>query len=76
MDLIFLTAGGVELLLMAVAGILLSHKVSGPLYRLHHDMLRNADGAEAKPVKFRKGDYFQELADAYNKQLEKLKPRN
>ena len=72
MDVLFLIAGTIELALLAVFGILLSHKIAGPLYRLYHDMVHNAEGNTPKTVRFRKGDYFLELADAHNRQLERF----
>ena len=53
--------------------IKLSNKIAGPLYRLHRHMVLVADGKTDSPVAFRDGDYFVELADAYNAQLQKLK---
>lgn len=56
-------------------GLLFSHRLAGPLYRLHQHMLRVASGDPDTPetLKFREGDFFNELADAYNAQYKKLK---
>lgn len=51
----------------------LSNQIAGPLYRLNRHMTDVAQGHTDRPVAFRKGDYFPELADAYNAQLETLK---
>ncbi|MGZ6371291.1 MAG: hypothetical protein ACXWPM_11100 [Bdellovibrionota bacterium] len=66
MDLIFGGAALVESLFLAWMGLKLSHKVAGPLFRLRKEMERVGEGGEIVPLKFRDGDYFEELADAYN----------
>jgi nitrogen fixation/metabolism regulation signal transduction histidine kinase len=50
-------------------GIYFSHKIAGPLYRLKKHLNETAAGKAAQPLKFRTGDYFQEIADAYNAEL-------
>ena len=56
MNLIFLAAALVECALLGALGLMLSHKVAGPLYRLNTHMLQVADGAHKDEVRFRKGD--------------------
>ena len=50
-------------------GLVLSHRIAGPLYRLkkHFDLVKES-GVPA-PVHFREGDYFQEVAQSYNQQF-------
>jgi len=69
MDGIFFAAAVIECAFLAWMGLKISHRVAGPLYRLKGEMLRTARGGEVKPLKFRDGDYFAELADAYNEQM-------
>jgi len=59
--------------LMWAGGLILSNRVAGPLFRLKKHMRDTIDGAESRPVKFREGDYFQDIAETYNELLEKLK---
>ena len=73
MDLVFLVTGIVCFLILIIAGLYISHRVAGPLYRLHKHMNDVADGKTTNEVKFRNKDYFPELAEAYNKQLKRLK---
>jgi hypothetical protein len=55
-----------------VGGIYLSHKVAGPLYRLRTSIeAMEAEGA-LKPIKFRDGDYFQEIPILFNRMVEKV----
>lgn len=50
---------------IGVGGILLSHKVAGPIYRLQTHMKSNHKD-NCPSVKFRKGDFFIELQDCFN----------
>jgi len=52
-----------------VMGLVLSHRVAGPIYRLRKHLLEAAAGRAPSQVRFRDEDYFQELADAYNAEL-------
>lgn len=76
MDLIFATAAILESAFLAWIGLKLSHRVAGPLHRLRTEMLRTAQGGEVKHLKFRDGDYFNELAGAYNEQMKEIKKRS
>lgn len=44
-----------------------SHRVVGPLIRLRNEMRNLASGAEVQPIRFRKDDYWHELADEFNR---------
>jgi len=50
-------------------GLWISHRVAGPIYRMRRHLQEAAAGRAPKPIRFRQGDYFQELADAYNEEL-------
>jgi hypothetical protein len=54
---------------LSIWGLLLSHRVAGPLYRLRNHLNSVARGETISDVRFRKGDFFQEVADAYNVQM-------
>ena len=70
-ELGFITVGTFFVVLAAsvVVGLVLSHKIAGPMYRLkvHFDSV--AESGKAKPVSFREGDFFQEIPEAYNRQF-------
>ena len=51
--------------------VFFSNRIAGPLYRLRSEMKKVADGAEARPVHFRKSDLFKVVADQYNELLVK-----
>jgi sensor histidine kinase YesM len=72
MTWLFAGVTAVVLVVMFVGGVLLSHRVAGPLHRLNTHMREVAAGKHARHVRFRKGDYFLELAEAYNQQLDHL----
>ncbi len=59
----------VSLTFLSIWGLLLSHRVAGPLYRLRKHLHSVAQGDTLSDVRFRKGDFFQEVADAYNLQM-------
>ena len=62
----------VLLVLVVGFGLVLSHKIAGPMYRLRVHFTQSAERGIAKPVHFREGDYFQEVPDAYNLQFKKV----
>lgn len=70
MDNVFIISSIVALVVILVGGLVLSHKVAGPLYRLTKH-LQGHDRNNIPPVKFRKGDYFPEIEKAFNDFLKK-----
>jgi methyl-accepting chemotaxis protein len=60
------------LILILVVGILFSHRISGPIHRLETHMRKIADGTGHDHVRFRKSDYFPELAEAFNLAIDKV----
>jgi hypothetical protein len=55
---------------LCLHGLLLSHRVAGPLYRLRKHLELVSEGKGHGNVKFRDKDYFPELADACNRAFE------
>ncbi len=47
-------------------GLGFSHRVVGPVYRVRKHIRRIVAGEEMGDIKLRQGDFFQELADAFN----------
>ena len=70
MDNVFINTSIFALFLILIGGLMISHKVAGPLYRLTQH-LNNHDRSNIVPVKFRTGDYFPEIEKAFNDFLEK-----
>ena len=57
---------------LLVSGLYLSHRVAGPLGRLKNEMDGVASGKTPGVVKFRKKDFFQDLAASFNRQTDAL----
>lgn len=57
----------------SIIGILYSHKIAGPLYRVQKICEEIGKGNLNINVKFRKGDEFHEVADSLNKVIHSLK---
>lgn len=53
-----------------VTSIFLSHKVAGPMYKLQNFLKDIRAGKEYRPVSFRAGDNFPEIADEINLTIE------
>jgi hypothetical protein len=54
-------------------GIVLSHRISGPLYHLKKYMDdSSAETIKSRPLRFRKGDFFQELPGSFNNFVKKI----
>lgn len=72
-NLYYGVASGVAVTVLSAWGLLLSHRVAGPLYRLSKHANLVANGKTRSDVRFRKGDFFQEVADAYNSQMKRYR---
>lgn len=72
MDLFFLVTSLLTLIAIVGFGMLLSHRVAGPLHRLKRYLDECVANDESLPLlKFRENDYFPEVADAVNLRLQK-----
>jgi hypothetical protein len=49
----------------------LSHRFAGPIVRLRNGLSAWGDGKEVKPIKFRQNDFWNELADHFNRAVER-----
>ena len=47
--------------------IFVSHRIAGPIDKLHRWLIASKDGVLKDALSFRKADYFSEIAGAYNK---------
>lgn len=73
MNRLLLGLAGLFVLGLSFWGLILSHRVAGPLHRLHNHMWQVARGEVTTPLNFREKDFFQDLTNAYNAQLDYLK---
>ena len=62
-----MTAGFVGL------GVLLTHRVAGPIWRLQNELQKFLKGEKIRPLSFRRGDEFQHLPQIINQVLDKTK---
>jgi methyl-accepting chemotaxis protein len=62
---IFFIVSALTFLVVFFLGVMISHKIAGPLYRLKKH-LESTSTKTVSPVEFRKGDYFNDLKDAFN----------
>jgi hypothetical protein len=53
---------------LIAGGIVVSHKIAGPVYRMQKELnlMSRENPVELKEIHFRKGDFFPELAEAFN----------
>lgn len=70
---VFAFVAGVSFCFSVFFGLIVSHRIAGPMHRLKAHMMRVALGATRSEVAFREGDFFPEVARAYNLQLRRLK---
>lgn len=72
MWMFFITSGATIMFSLA-AGLWFSNKVAGPILRLKNHIESVARGETTGDVSFRKGDFFRDLAAAYNEQMKRLR---
>ncbi len=66
---------GILIILTFLVSIFMSHKIAGPLYRLRKFFQEARTGNIEQRLRFRKGDYFPELAEDYNGMMEGVMTR-
>lgn len=54
-----------------VVGVYLTHKLTGPIFKLQNELKKHLSGQQINPIYFRKGDAFKELPDLINKIIQK-----
>jgi len=72
MNNIFMITSVIVTIATSIGGLVLSHKVAGPLYRLT-EHLKTLSSKNLQTVKFRQGDFFIEIQDNFNAFLDRLK---
>ncbi len=61
-----------HVVIVVLLGLLISHRIAGPVYRVRKSMEEVARGNVNIRVKLRDGDKFTGLADAFNKMMDSL----
>lgn len=64
---------GFSFIMFAIMGLIVSHKSAGPIYSLTQHLRRIRSNKKVEPINFRKGDYFQELAEEINEFIDYTK---
>ena len=59
-----------------VLGVLLTHRVAGPIWKLQSELKKILRGEDVHPIHFRKHDEFKELPDLINKLVAGYKKNN
>ena len=67
MNIIFIISSLITLTFLLISGILISHRIAGPMFRFTRHLTELSGHGNFSKVNFRKGDYFCEVADAFNK---------
>ncbi len=60
------------LLIVFIICIFFSHKIAGPMYKLQKFLKEKRNGTGHDKLYFRKGDYFQEVADDINEVFDQI----
>lgn len=61
-----LIALAANFLVLFVGGLVLSHRIAGPVHKIEKHAEKLAQGEAVSEISFRRKDYFPELAHAYN----------
>lgn len=72
---VFIVTSIAVVLISILGGIVFSHRVAGPLYRLRKHFEAVARGETWSNVAFREKDYFDDLPKAYNEQMRYVRER-
>lgn len=62
-----------SIVLAVILGLMISHRVFGPVYRLVKHMENFHQNGVAEKLVLRKGDYFIDVVESYNKMLERVR---
>lgn len=67
---IFLICSLLAVVTVAFLGLILSHRIAGPIHRLKTHMIQLTEGKALARLSFRKDDYFVELPNIINDYIE------
>jgi hypothetical protein len=72
MEIVFIVTAIIAAIFIIAYGVFLSHRVAGPLYRMNRYLEKNKGKINPGELRFRKGDYFSELAENFNNYIKEL----
>ena len=58
-----------NLIVISLFSVFFSHKMAGPIKRIKNTLAAYSNHAPVHPIKLRKGDFFQDLAELINQAL-------
>lgn len=73
MNIIFGTTSILLFIFLVVGGLILSHHIAGPIYRLKKHIQLVNSGESFGDLNFRKKDFFQDILPDYNTMLAKIR---
>jgi signal transduction histidine kinase len=76
LTLFFAVSAAVAFVMLCLASLFMSHRVAGPLYRLSGYMQDICEEKDVDEVKFRKRDFFPELAEGMNSVMRRYRANN
>ncbi len=71
-DIVFLSFLLIIIFIVGYFGLILSNRVVGPIFRLVKSMEEFEETGNYQEIRFRKNDYFKEIAVSYNKIMIRL----
>ena len=72
----FMTVAAIVFGALILVGLVLSHKIAGPIYRIQLHLLEIREKGEAsRPLSFRDGDFFPEVAELVEELVERSRQR-
>ena len=75
-DRAFLFSSFSVLIIMLCGGIVISHRIAGPLHRMREFLIKQKDDKQYRELRFRGQDFFPELAEDFNKYQKTCKEYN
>ena len=69
---VFIITSIIVFLFLFAFGLLLGHRIAGPIMRLQNKLQKIIEGKQIQSLKFRENDFFQELPSLFNQAMEKL----
>jgi signal peptidase II len=64
------------LVVIAALGVILSHRTAGPLYAFKKAFEDIANGNSGRRLQLRPGDEFKDVAESFNKMMDRIKPKS
>lgn len=72
MNWIFVALSVTVFVSLTILGLIFSHRIAGQIHHLKTHLLKSAKTGTLETIKFRKRDFFHEIATAYNAMVSKM----